>query len=118
MFGSLIKYLTSRFIYKCILEINACKLIVLLKIVDFLFLSQGTRDVQFPCDTSFGRSPTPPTSVHKLRPGDIEIVAAIGDSIIAGMGIAATNVPQIIVENKGIAFATGNSKLSLPSPSC
>lgn len=23
----------------------------------------------FPCDTSFGRSPEPPTSVHKLRPG-------------------------------------------------
>lgn len=24
---------------------------------------------QFPCDTSYGRSPEPPTSVHKLRPG-------------------------------------------------
>lgn len=26
---------------------------------------------RFPCDTSFGRSPEPPTSVHKLRPGKI-----------------------------------------------
>lgn len=27
---------------------------------------------RFPCDTSFGRSPEPPTSVHKLRPGKID----------------------------------------------
>lgn len=29
---------------------------------------------RFPCDTSFGRSPEPPTSVHKLRPGKIPIL--------------------------------------------
>lgn len=29
---------------------------------------------RFPCDTSFGRSPEPPTSVHKLRPGKCGVI--------------------------------------------
>jgi hypothetical protein len=44
----------------------------------------------FLCNTTPGspgaRSPTRPATVHKLRPGDIDVVGAMGDSITAGNG--------------------------------
>lgn len=48
-----------------------------------------------------------PESVHKLRPGDIDVIAAMGDSLTAGAGAFADSVLQIVVENRGIAAAGG-----------
>jgi hypothetical protein len=48
-----------------------------------------------------------PTSVHKLRPGDIDVIAAMGDSLTAGTGIFANNVLQVLVENRGVTAAGG-----------
>lgn len=44
---------------------------------------------RFPCDPNGpgARSDIPPISAHKVRPGDIDIVAAIGDSLTAGNGM-------------------------------
>lgn len=53
------------------------------------------------------RSATPPVSVHKLRPGDIDVVGAIGDSLTAGNGALATNILQVIIENKGVSWSIG-----------
>lgn len=53
------------------------------------------------------RSPSPPTSVHKLRPGDIDIIAGIGDSLTAGNGILASNIFQVLIENRGVVFSIG-----------
>ncbi|XP_039304267.1 phospholipase B1, membrane-associated isoform X3 [Solenopsis invicta] len=64
-------------------------------------------DVPFPCNVTSGRSPKVPTSVHKLRPGDIDVIAAMGDSLTAGAGIFANNVFQIAVENRGVTAAGG-----------
>lgn len=47
------------------------------------------------------RSESVPTSVHKLRPGDIDIVGALGDSLTAGNGGMATNILHISIESKG-----------------
>jgi phospholipase B1, membrane-associated len=48
-----------------------------------------SKTTPFPCKEQFRRvpprSPSPPTSVHRLRPGDIDVVAAIGDSLVAGL---------------------------------
>lgn len=46
-------------------------------------------------------------SVHKLRPGDIDIVGAIGDSLTAGNGALATNILQVVIENKGVSWSIG-----------
>lgn len=54
-----------------------------------------------------GRSETVPTSVHTLRPGDIDIVGAIGDSLTAGNGAMATNILQVFIENKGVSWSIG-----------
>lgn len=40
----------------------------------------GRTPVPFEC-TVYGPSPEVPTSVHKLRPADIKVVAALGDSL-------------------------------------
>ncbi|XP_012527812.1 phospholipase B1, membrane-associated isoform X2 [Monomorium pharaonis] len=65
--------------------------------------------VPFPCNVTDGRSPTVPRSVHKLRPGDIDVIAAMGDSLTAGAGVFASNVLQIVVENRGVS-ATGGGQ--------
>lgn len=45
--------------------------------------------------------------MHKLRPGDIDVVGALGDSITAGNGVMALNILQVPVENRGVTFAGG-----------
>ena len=45
--------------------------------------------------------------MHKLRPGDIDIVGSLGDSITAGNGVMALNIFQVPIENKGVTFTGG-----------
>ncbi|KAM7358682.1 phospholipase B1, membrane-associated isoform 2-T3 [Cochliomyia hominivorax] len=62
------------------------------------------------CDAKNGpgkRSSEPPTSVHRLRPGDIDIVGAIGDSLTAGNGIFANNILHTVHENRGVSWSIG-----------
>ncbi|XP_062544068.1 phospholipase B1, membrane-associated isoform X1 [Armigeres subalbatus] len=69
--------------------------------------NQYPEDVPFFCNTSGMRSPTVPNSVNELRPGDIDIVGAIGDSLTAGNGAMATQILEIFVENKGLSWSIG-----------
>ncbi|KFB43208.1 AGAP006396-PA-like protein [Anopheles sinensis] len=64
-------------------------------------------DEPFFCNTTGMRSPTVPTSVDKLRPGDIDIIGAIGDSLTAGNGAMATNILEVLIENKGLSWSIG-----------
>ncbi|XP_054735480.1 phospholipase B1, membrane-associated [Anastrepha obliqua] len=62
------------------------------------------------CDALNGpgkRSETRPTSVHRLRPGDIDIIGAMGDSLTAGNGIFASNLLHVTVENRGMVWSIG-----------
>ena len=68
---------------------------------------QFSRSENFFCDTNGMRSPVVPTSVHELRPGDIDIIGAIGDSLTAGNGAMATHMLEIMTENKGVSFSIG-----------
>ncbi|KAM3956769.1 LOW QUALITY PROTEIN: phospholipase B1, membrane-associated [Aphomia sociella] len=75
----------------------------------------------FPCEdtVSWGRSPEPP-SVHRLRPGDIDVVAAIGDSLIAGNGALEEYALGALIEYRGISWCAGGDKtwrqfLTLPN---
>lgn len=65
--------------------------------------------VKFPCtDKSLFKSKTKPTSVHALRPGDIDLVGALGDSLTVANGAGASNVLQIITENRGVSWCIGS----------
>ncbi|KRK02310.1 uncharacterized protein Dyak_GE27471 [Drosophila yakuba] len=62
------------------------------------------------CDADHGpgkRSTERPTSVHRLRPGDIDVIGAMGDSLTAGNGIFATNLLHVTVENRGVVWSIG-----------
>ncbi|KAH8403033.1 hypothetical protein KR222_003484, partial [Zaprionus bogoriensis] len=76
--------------------------------------------VPFPCPLNNTRSRTVPTSVERLRPGDIDIIAALGDSISAGNGIMSSHALDLINEFRGLAFSGGGlgnwrSFLTLPN---
>ncbi|XP_071637871.1 phospholipase B1, membrane-associated-like [Temnothorax longispinosus] len=64
-------------------------------------------NVPFPCNVTGGRSSKVPESVHKLRPGDIDVIATMGDSLMAGAGIFADNLFQILIENRGVTMTGG-----------
>ncbi|XP_035535037.1 phospholipase B1, membrane-associated-like [Morone saxatilis] len=55
-------------------------------------------------------SDTAPTSVHKLRPGDITVVAALGDSSTAGTGAKAKNLFQLNTDYRGVSWSIGGDK--------
>lgn len=61
----------------------------------------------FPCNVSVGRSKTKPTTVHAVRPGDIDLVAAMGDSLSAGSGAYAMNLLHLATENRGVVSFIG-----------
>ncbi|KAG7239707.1 hypothetical protein INR49_028643 [Caranx melampygus] len=60
----------------------------------------------FSC-VNLGPSSTVPTSVHKLRPADIMVVAALGDSSTAGTGAKSKNVLELNKEYKGVSWSIG-----------
>ncbi|XP_017266887.1 phospholipase B1, membrane-associated isoform X2 [Kryptolebias marmoratus] len=71
-------------------------------------LSMGT---EVPC-TDRSPSPTPPTSVHELRPADIKVVAAVGDSLTAANGVGAKNdnLLLVITEYRGLSWSIGGDE--------
>ncbi|XP_069811186.1 phospholipase B1, membrane-associated [Dendropsophus ebraccatus] len=48
-----------------------------------------------------------PKSVHQLRPGDIKVVAALGDSLTAAFGARSTSLINLAVESRGISWSIG-----------
>lgn len=74
----------------------------------------------FPCTLNNTRSLQPPTSVHNLRPGDIDIIGAIGDSLTAGSGMMSRLFHQLYIEFRGQTMLGGGLKdwrtfLTLPN---
>ncbi|XP_053978017.1 phospholipase B1, membrane-associated-like [Hylaeus volcanicus] len=61
----------------------------------------------FPCNVQFGRSPSVPDSVHRLRPGDIDIVGGLGDSLIAGSGALEEFAIGTFIEARGVSWCVG-----------
>lgn len=64
-------------------------------------------DIPFPCNTTNARSFVRPTNINQLRPGDIDVIASIGDSLSAGNGGMSNNIVHIVNENRAISFAGG-----------
>ncbi|XP_023566793.1 phospholipase B1, membrane-associated [Octodon degus] len=51
----------------------------------------------------------PPTSVHALRPADVRVVAALGDSLTAGNGIGSKpgDLPDVATQYRGLSYSSG-----------
>ncbi|XP_019513787.1 PREDICTED: phospholipase B1, membrane-associated [Hipposideros armiger] len=54
-------------------------------------------------------STSPPTSVHALRPADIRVVAALGDSLTAGNGIGSKpdDLADVTTQYRGLSYSSG-----------
>ncbi|XP_013378101.1 PREDICTED: phospholipase B1, membrane-associated isoform X3 [Chinchilla lanigera] len=54
-------------------------------------------------------SASSPTSVHALRPADIHVVAALGDSLTAGNGIGSQpgNLLDVTTQYRGLSYSSG-----------
>ena len=63
---------------------------------------------EFPCHTgSEYRSKDRPLNVNKLKVGDIDVVAAIGDSLTAGFAAEAETLLEIFTESRGVSWSIG-----------
>ncbi|KAK9721446.1 GDSL-like Lipase/Acylhydrolase [Popillia japonica] len=74
----------------------------------------------FPCDTIGFRSDKKPDSVHRLKPGDIDVIGAMGDSLTAGFGALSHTLLDLFRDYRGVSFPIGGEKtwrqyLTLPN---
>lgn len=69
------------------------------------------KSIPFPCAnrTKFGvgRSLYKPTNVHMLRPGDIDVIGALGDSLVAGNGALEEYALGTMIEHRGVSWCVG-----------
>ncbi|XP_060115378.1 phospholipase B1, membrane-associated-like [Heteronotia binoei] len=49
-----------------------------------------------------------PTSVHKLRPADIQVIAALGDSLTTAVGAQATGLSDLKTPWRGFSWSAGS----------
>ena len=59
----------------------------------------------FPCKLFHNHSN--PKSVHRLKPSDIDYVAALGDSITAAFGAKSKNLLDLLAEFRGVSWSIG-----------
>ncbi|XP_070698636.1 phospholipase B1, membrane-associated-like isoform X2 [Pempheris klunzingeri] len=75
-------------------------------------LTDPVMGTDIPC-VDHDPSPTTPTSVHELRPGDIKVVAAVGDSITAANGVGAHQTDSLLLvinEYRGLSWSIGGDE--------
>jgi hypothetical protein len=65
---------------------------------------RGKKPAAFPCQVSSESIPNDELTVHTLRPNDIQCVAAIGDSLTAGLGALAKTPIGLVTEYRGKYF--------------
>lgn len=75
---------------------------------------------RFPCDVRGFRSQKIPNSVHQLRPGDFDVIAAVGDSLTSATAANSQGLWEVLVENRGLSWCIGGqgtwrTHLTLPN---
>lgn len=53
------------------------------------------------------RSLSIPDNVHRLRPGDIDVVGGLGDSLVAGSGAMEEFAVGTFIEARGVSWCVG-----------
>jgi phospholipase B1 len=60
----------------------------------------------FDCDVYPASARFAPHSAKFLRPGDIKILAALGDSLTAGFGAKSSSIDDLFNEYRGVSFSS------------
>lgn len=53
------------------------------------------------------RSLSIPDNVHRLRPGDIDVIGGLGDSLVAGSGALEEFAVGTFIEARGVSWCIG-----------
>ena len=62
-------------------------------------------NITFDCNISYSEGVVrEPTTVHTLKPTDIKVIAALGDSLTAAIGGEAKLVPELLIEYRGFYY--------------
>jgi hypothetical protein len=74
---------------------------------------------KFECNTT-GVSSQSARNVHELKPSDVKVIGALGDSLTAALGASANTIFGLLIENRGRSWSIGGSKdleksLTLPN---
>jgi phospholipase B1 len=69
----------------------------------------------FPCPPT-ERTVPPPTNARRLKPGDIDLVIGIGDSLTAAFGADATNFFNLFTDYRASSFSIGLSSVMTTLP--
>ncbi|XP_050171347.1 phospholipase B1, membrane-associated [Myiozetetes cayanensis] len=64
---------------------------------------------QLPCEDRSPSSP-PAASVHSLKPADVKIIAALGDSLTAGTGITSDGLEDLATQYRGLSWSIGGDE--------
>jgi len=67
---------------------------------------QNETAIEFPCEV-YGPSDPVPTSAKRLRPADIKVLGALGDSLTAGFGAKAGTIFTLFNDFRGVSYANG-----------
>jgi phospholipase B1, membrane-associated len=62
---------------------------------------------KFECKTTENNRDQVPESVHRLKPSDIKVVGALGDSLTAAVGVKARTPVGILIENREVSWSIG-----------
>ncbi|KAF7994796.1 hypothetical protein HCN44_004268 [Aphidius gifuensis] len=66
-----------------------------------------SQQVPFPCDTKNGRSLKIPSDVNRLKIGDIDVIAGLGDSLVAASGALEEFAIGTFIEARGVSWCAG-----------
>ncbi|XP_064601697.1 phospholipase B1, membrane-associated-like [Liolophura sinensis] len=69
---------------------------------------------QFPCAPLANQAPA--TSVHRLSPVNVGVVAALGDSLTAGTGVKALTIIGLLREWRGLSWSGGGDLTAEEAP--
>ncbi|XP_041469355.1 phospholipase B1, membrane-associated-like [Lytechinus variegatus] len=67
------------------------------------------RELTFSCD-ALPPSDEIPTSAHRIRPADIRVIGAMGDSLTAANGAGACFLPELLYMYRGLTFSHGGDE--------
>lgn len=67
--------------------------------------------IPFYCNVKKPLNQSSPKNVHTLRPADIDVVGAVGDSYTVGYGLVAVNVMDVLAETRGFSWSGGKAHL-------
>ncbi|XP_037076862.1 phospholipase B1, membrane-associated-like [Pollicipes pollicipes] len=68
------------------------------------------------CVAGHANPADPATSVHRLRPGDIRVVAALGDSVTTGWAAGASRLSAPGTDYRGASWSGGGGRSALTLP--